>query len=89
MQESKIENLGTIEGKVVNATTGEPLRKATVLLNRVDSSQTIMMMAGIPMSYTASSDAAGQYKLMNDEPGKYRMNVSRNGNNTRHKHRMN
>lgn len=68
------EDLCAVGGQIVNAVTNEPLRRATIILMRADSSP------GEPArSYTVSSDAGGAFALKNVEPGSYRLSVHRNG----------
>src|SRR5512134_83718 len=57
---SKPEDLGSIEGQVFNAATGEPLKKASVSLRRLDS-------RGQPLATVA--DATGQFSIPGVEPG--------------------
>lgn len=60
----------TIEGQVINAITGEPLKKANLMLMRTDS----------PGSrYGAVSDAGGKFSIHDIDPGKYRLTAERNG----------
>jgi hypothetical protein len=58
-----------VEGAVVNAITGQPVRKARLLLTPVKS--------GAPV--TGASDAQGKYVLANVAPGAYRLQVSHEG----------
>ena len=69
-QPSKPEDLGSIEGQVFNAATGEPLRKATVSLRGLTG-------RGQPMAVT--SDASRTFRLTGVEPGRYRLFAERNG----------
>lgn len=60
----------TIEGQVINAITGEPLKKANLMLMRADS----------PGSrYSAVSDAGGKFSIHDIDPGKYHLTAERNG----------
>ncbi len=61
---------GTIEGLVVSARTGEPLRKAGVSLRQVQ---------GREPRYATSTDASGHFIQRDIEPGRYRLWVERNG----------
>lgn len=61
----------SLEGQVVSAATGQPLRKATVQL--IPYRQT-SIQGGI-----AISDDAGKFKLENLTPGSYQISVSRTG----------
>ena len=67
---TKPEDLASISGQVLNAVTGEPLRRASVTLMRADPTPGDL---GPPLSYSTSSDAAGQFTMKDVEPGKYRM----------------
>ena len=62
---------GSVAGQVTNAVTGEPVRKAQVMLRRVDP------RPQPPLS--ATTDAGGHYLLVNVEPGRYRVTADRNG----------
>jgi len=66
----KPEEMCTIEGVVVKATTGDPLKKAVLTLTKVEEH-------GQPKS--AASDASGRFQLKNVEPGRYHLYASRNG----------
>ena len=63
--------LCTLEGKVVHATTGEPLRKAQITL--------MMINETTRRAYNATSDAEGKYKIEKIEPGRYTLNATRFG----------
>ncbi|MGA2195657.1 MAG: carboxypeptidase regulatory-like domain-containing protein [Bryobacteraceae bacterium] len=60
------QDLCTIEGQVFDASTGQPLRKATISINGVHS-------------YGATTDAAGRFSVSGIEPGQYRLNASHTG----------
>jgi protocatechuate 3,4-dioxygenase beta subunit len=62
---------GSIEGQVVNAITGEPLRKAQVMLRSADSRRA--------STYGASTDAGGNFTVPELEKGTYRLSVERAG----------
>jgi len=66
----KPEDLGAIQGQVFNAATGEPLKKASVSLRRLDS-------RGQPLATVA--DSGGQFSIAGVEPGRYRLFADRNG----------
>jgi protocatechuate 3,4-dioxygenase beta subunit len=70
------EDLGAIEGSVVNAATGAPVRKASVVMNRTDLQGRINVP---PPSYSTVTDASGKFTMKGIEPGKYRISVTRNG----------
>src|SRR5438477_5813289 len=61
----------TIEGRVVNAVTGQPMSKAEIMLNRL----------GGPMNqhYTTTTAAGGWFAMQNIEPAKYRLSVTKRG----------
>ncbi len=70
----KPEDRCTVEGTVTSSASGEPLRKANLMLIRADLSP------GSPaMSYAGVSDAAGHFVIHDINPGKYRLNVERSG----------
>jgi protocatechuate 3,4-dioxygenase beta subunit len=62
---------GSIEGQVVNAATGEPLRKATVMLRSSDGRRS--------STYGGTTDAGGNFTLKDLEKGSYRLSVERTG----------
>ena len=75
-QPTKPEDLCSVEGQVVNAVTGEPIRRASVLMMRSDP---VPGETGPPTSYSTQSNATGQFAIKDIEPGKYRLAVNRNG----------
>jgi hypothetical protein len=60
----------TVEGRVFKAATGEPLRKAWVTMWKVE---------GGKESYSATTDAGGNFLLKGVQPGRYRLRAWRNG----------
>jgi protocatechuate 3,4-dioxygenase beta subunit len=74
--ETPPEDLCTIEGRVTDAVTGEPVRKATLTLSPTDIPQNVTTP---PSSYTTTTDSAGRFAMTALEPGKYRFRVSRTG----------
>ncbi|HXP87350.1 MAG TPA: carboxypeptidase-like regulatory domain-containing protein [Bryobacteraceae bacterium] len=74
--ETKPEDLASIEGQVSDANTGEPLRKANLVLRRTDVNPN---GGTIPTSYTTSSDNGGKFVMDQIEPGRYRLTVDRTG----------
>ena len=70
------EDLCSIEGQVVDAANGEPVRKATLVLFHTD----VNPAAGNPLfNYSTTSDATGKFAMKDIEPGKYRLTVNRTG----------
>jgi uncharacterized protein (DUF2141 family) len=67
---TKPDDLGSVQGQIINATTGEPLRKASVTLRKEEA-------PGQPMA--AITDAAGAFSLTGVEAGTYRLFAERNG----------
>src|SRR6266404_3323018 len=61
----------TIDGNVLNAATGEPLRKAHLMLRRQGDSQ--------DNSYSTVTDAGGHFVMDHVDPGRYMLSASRNG----------
>jgi protocatechuate 3,4-dioxygenase beta subunit len=72
---SATEDLCTVEGHILNSATGEPLRKASVVLRRAGGD----VGSGAGSVYGATSDAAGYYVISGVEPGQYRLMAERNG----------
>ena len=72
--EVKPEDLCTLEGKVVSAATGEPVRKANLILRGTE-----MGPSSYPVSYTTTTDASGKFAMKDIEPGKYRLHANRGG----------
>jgi len=66
----------TVEGHVIDAATGAPLRKATVQATRADASPNL---GGATTAYSVSTDGSGSFSLRDIEPGSYRLTAARNG----------
>ncbi len=60
----------TVEGQVVAAGTGQPLKKARLLLDKMEARM---------QPFLAVTDAAGRFKFSEIEPGRYLLSVWRNG----------
>jgi hypothetical protein len=71
-QPQKDEPPGTVEGQVVNALTGEPLKKVMLILN-----PTQQQADATP--YSTTSDASGHFAMSNIAPGRYRLTAERTG----------
>ena len=67
----KPEELCGLAGQVLNAATGEPLRKANLTLRRTEGR--------FDPGGSTSTDASGHFAMKGLEPGKYRLSVERNG----------
>src|SRR5262245_30277199 len=67
---------GAIEGRVINAVTGEAVRQAQLILRRTDDSASI---TPFPVSYSAFSDERGRFVINRTEPGRYRLWANRTG----------
>jgi hypothetical protein len=68
--EVKPEDKCSLEGSVVNAVTGEPLKKARLSLRPIG------VRNGIP--YGATTDGAGHFLIDDVDPGQYNFSASRN-----------
>ena len=68
-------DLCSLDGQVVNAQTGEPLRKANIILNRVEAAPS----NNPPPSYSTTSAEDGHFAMKDIEPGQYRLMAIRNG----------
>ncbi len=71
-QQQKEEPPASVEGQVVNAITGEPLKKVMLVL-------TPNQQRGDSTLYSATSDASGQFTITNITPGSYRLSSERTG----------
>ena len=69
--EVKPEDKCRLEGTVSGASTSEPLKKAHLVLHRME------VQDGVP--YGATTDAAGHYVIEGVDPGKYQLQADRNG----------
>lgn len=72
----------TLEGTVIHALTGEPLRRAYVTLRVRAGRASGGRRAGAGMAGpagTTSTDASGRFVLANVEPGQYVLSAERNG----------
>ncbi len=68
---------GSIGGQVLNAATGEPIRKVTVTLRRVDG-RPGPVAASFP-AYSGTTDSSGVFLLKDLAAGSYRLTAERNG----------
>jgi hypothetical protein len=66
----------TLSGRVLNATTGEPVRKAHLALSKPESGEA---EEGPVPAMTATSNADGYFFFEGVEPGSYRLSAQRNG----------
>src|SRR5438105_3048917 len=67
----KPEDKCSMEGAVLNAATGEALKKANVVARQMNSRNN--------SAFTAVSDAAGHFKIEGIDPGSYNVMASRTG----------
>ena len=74
--ETKPEDRCVIEGQVFSAATGEPVKKANLILRRADVSPS---SGNMPTSYSTATDAGGSFAMKDIDPGKYRLSVTRTG----------
>ena len=74
--ETKPEDRCVIEGQVFSAATGEPVKKANLILRRADVSPS---SGNIPTSYSTVTDAGGSFAMKDVDPGQYRLSVTRTG----------
>ncbi|MBZ2184486.1 MAG: carboxypeptidase regulatory-like domain-containing protein [Bryobacter sp.] len=85
------EKPGRVSGKVLNALTGEPIRKATVALQPAGAQQGVPggggqgpfgpggMLGGMRAGMAASTDASGAFLIEGVPPGNYRVAVEKTG----------
>ena len=69
----------SLEGKLIDAATGEPVRKANVVLMQMPAAGGGMSMTGPPPSTAASSDAEGKFSFPKVEPGRYMLSADKAG----------
>jgi protocatechuate 3,4-dioxygenase beta subunit len=62
---------GSVEGRVTNALTGEPVRKAQIMMRRAEARPEPPLVA--------ATDAGGNYTIANVQPGRYHVAAERNG----------
>src|ERR1700736_4509753 len=74
--ETKPEDRCVIEGQVFSAATGEPVKKANLILRRADLSPN---SGNLPTSYSTATDVGGSFAMKDIDPGKYRLSVTRTG----------
>ena len=67
-----------LEGSVLNAATGEPLRKTTLTLRINGAASGRNAFAGQP-TYTVTSDVTGKFEFANVEPGDYQLTARHDG----------
>lgn len=74
--DAKPESLCSVEGKIVNANTGEPVPKAMLMMRLAAPPRGNM---GPPPAFTTTSGPDGRFAMKDIEPGSYRLTVTRNG----------
>ena len=74
-------DLCTLEGRVVDAATGEPVKKASITLNPPANTKQTALAAGmtIPQIFGTTTDASGRFAMKDVDPGAYRLQVARSG----------
>ncbi len=76
--ESKSDENCILQGKVINTVTGEPVKKARLILRRYSAPQPSTSQTPAA-SYTTTSDEDGSFAMKNLPPGDYRLSAQRNG----------
>jgi protocatechuate 3,4-dioxygenase beta subunit len=71
--------LASVEGKIVDASTGEPVRKANLVLMQRPTAGGGAAMTGPPPSTAVSSDAEGKFSFTSVEPGRYGLSAEKAG----------
>src|SRR5215831_1398178 len=74
----------TLEGQVVNAVGGEPLRKVRLSLRlnvaaRSEPRRAVQSQAPTNLTISVQSDAAGKFVFESIEPGDYQLTARRDG----------
>jgi protocatechuate 3,4-dioxygenase beta subunit len=67
----KSSEMCTLEGRVIGAIKGEPVRKATLILSQADKPQ--------GQRYSTTTGSGGSFAMQDIEPGKYRLLVMKGG----------
>jgi hypothetical protein len=78
--------LGSLEGRVVNAKTSEPLRRVNLTLRPFGAPGVVGSVGSFSMGpmpqaapYAATTDAEGKFRIDKVEPGQYRLMAERQG----------
>ncbi len=74
---AKLRETCAIEGRVLNAVTGDPVKKASVVIFQTEQSP--------PTGYSTTTTNGGVFVFADIEPGKYQINVSRSGYASRYR----
>ncbi len=69
--------LATVGGRLTDANTGEPVRKATLSLMQMPSGGAVM--TGPPPATTVTTDSEGKFSFMKVEPGTYMLTAEKTG----------
>jgi protocatechuate 3,4-dioxygenase beta subunit len=74
----------TLEGRILNAKTGEPVKKANITLRPSNGGPVFggrsISASGPPAApYAATTDAQGEFHMENVEPATYRLTIERQG----------
>lgn len=68
----------SLEGKLIDASTGEPVRKANLVVMQIPVAGGVVI-TGPPPSTAASSDAEGKFSFPKLEPGRYILSAEKAG----------
>jgi protocatechuate 3,4-dioxygenase beta subunit len=73
--------LCALEGRVVDAVTGEPVKKATITLNPPANAKQALSAAAatLPQQFGTTTDSSGRFAMKDVDAGAYRLQVTRNG----------
>ena len=74
-------DLCTLDGRVLDAATGEPVKKASITLTPSNAKQAGSAAAGatLPQQFGTTTDSSGRFAMKDVDPGAYRLQVARNG----------
>jgi hypothetical protein len=73
-----------LEGLVLTAATGEPLRKPTLTLRMNIAAPTPNQPRPPETTYTVTSDVTGKFEFANIDPGDYQLTARRDGSADAH-----
>lgn len=73
------QKLASVEGRLLDASTGEPVRKANLVLIQTPSARGGVSMTTPNHTIAASSGAGGEFSFTNLEPGRYMLSAEKPG----------
>ena len=80
-QQAEAPKIAALEGRILNAKTGQPLRRVNLTLRPNQTSGGGMISSGVAAAapHTTSTDAEGKFRFERVDPGTYRLGADRQG----------